>query len=90
MASDGDNRGVFNNASMFSGFFYGLMVGAVVAFFRGPRVRLKDVDLARTRQQVESTVRETVERAIPPDPIERSMEEGKAAARRRRNTQPNR
>ena len=81
------NKRRVDEDSMLSGFIYGLVIGAVVAIFRMPRLRLKDFDLDQTRAQLKDmsdSVREGVENAIPPDPVDKSMAEGKAAARRRR------
>lgn len=78
-----NNRPV-DEGSMFSGFFYGVLIGSVVALFRGPRIRVRKPDLEQTRKQLKEvgeTIRET---AMPPDPVDKSMAEGKAAARRRR------
>lgn len=61
----------FDNNTLFGGFVVGLLVGAGVAVFRGPRIRPQEL-------------RGSIEKAIPNDPIDESIAEGKAAARKRR------
>lgn len=81
----------------FTGFMLGLVVGSLVALFRGPRLRLPHFfgslslmlsSLRRRSQEIGATtgegLRERLEAVIPADPITHSIAEGKAAARRRR------
>jgi gas vesicle protein len=67
------------------GLLVGLVGGAIVGLLNAPRSGLA------TRNQITSsvsetgeTLRNTVERVAPHDPIGESIAEGKAAARRRR------
>jgi hypothetical protein len=77
------NKKRIDDGKVFSGFFYGLLVGGVVALFKGPRVNLK-----RTREQLADaggTIRGKLEAVTPSDPVSESIAEGKEAARRRRS-----
>ncbi|GAB4510422.1 MAG: hypothetical protein OHK0046_07210 [Anaerolineae bacterium] len=72
-----------NSNTLFGGFIVGISLGALVALLRGPRLRLRE-----TGQQITSlteSVRHSLESAVPTDPIDESIAEGKAAARRRRS-----
>jgi gas vesicle protein len=75
------NEGV-DSGSLAWGAIIGFVLGGVVALFLSPRSG------AETRQQISATgqeLREQLEEVvIPPDPLDESMAEGKAAARRRR------
>ena len=65
------------------GALMGLLLGGLAALFLNPRSG------PETRRQITSSsqeLREQLEQTIvPPDPLEESMAEGKAAARRRRD-----
>lgn len=67
------------------GFVYGLVIGGVVALFTLPKSgqRLRR-DLSQSVNTTGQQLRATIDAAIPPDPVEESIAEGKAAARRRR------
>lgn len=67
-----------NERAVMAGFFWGILGGALVALFRGPR--LKPV---QQFQEVQQGVREKLEAVIPGDAINEGIVEGKAAARRR-------
>ena len=64
------------------GALMGMVLGGLIALFINPRSG------AQTRRQIAASgqeLREQLEETIvPPDPLEESMAEGKAAARRRR------
>jgi gas vesicle protein len=64
------------------GAVIGFVFGGIAALFLSPRSG------AETRQQISATgqeLREQLEDVVtPPDPLDESMAEGKAAARRRR------
>lgn len=72
-----------NERKIWTGFWFGLMAGSLVAFFRGPRLRLGGTreGLAGARDKM----RDTLESVTPSDPIKDSIKKGKEAARRRRS-----
>jgi gas vesicle protein len=75
------NQDSLDEQAIFWGFFFGLLIGAVVALFTSPQSG------KTTRQQISSAgqnMREKLESAAPADPLADSLAEGKAAARRRR------
>ncbi len=78
---NGSNDGL-DGGTLAWGAIIGLVLGGVAALFLSPRSG------AETRQQITTTgqeLREQLEDVItPPDPLDESMAEGKAAARRRR------
>lgn len=60
------------------GFFWGFFAAGVLTLVRGPRLRpMNQV------QQVKSEVQSKLSALAPTDPVQESIEEGKAAARRR-------
>jgi hypothetical protein len=69
-----------NDRTLFAGFRLGLLIGATVTFFRGPRYYLPEKLGGAT-----DSLRDTIESVTPSDPIEESIAEGKEAARRRRS-----
>ncbi|MFW5691937.1 MAG: hypothetical protein ACOCX3_01155 [Chloroflexota bacterium] len=70
--------GYLDENKAFSGFMWGLIIGAAVAFFRGPRINIKSLSPPSLKgKQGERTM-------SAPDSLEASIEEGKLAARRRR------
>jgi gas vesicle protein len=75
------NEGL-DSSSLIWGAIIGFVLGGIAALFLSPRSG------AETRQQISATgqeIREQLEDVIiPPDPLDESMAEGKAAARRRR------
>lgn len=75
------NEGL-DSSSLIWGAVIGFVLGGIVALFLSPRSG------AETRQQISATgqeIREQLEDVVtPPDPLDESMAEGKAAARRRR------
>ena len=75
------NEGL-DSGSLMWGAVIGFVLGGIAALFLSPRSG------AETRQQISATGQELREQledvVIPPDPIDESMAEGKAAARRRR------
>lgn len=75
------NEGLDSGALVW-GAIIGFVLGGAAALFLSPRSG------AETRQQISATgqeLREQLEDVIvPPDPLDESMAEGKAAARRRR------
>lgn len=64
-----------DNSKVFAGFRLGLLIGALVALFKAPRIRLRDD--ADGGKGIISQMK-------PADPITKSIAEGKEAARRRR------
>jgi gas vesicle protein len=64
--------------AVMGGFFWGAVFGGLVALFGAPRLRP-----AEQIKQVQEGVREKLEAVVPSDPIDQSIAEGKAAARRR-------
>jgi hypothetical protein len=64
--------------AVFFGFFWGIMTGGILTFVRGPRIRPM-----RQVNQVKSEVQSKLTALTPSDPVQDSIEEGKAAARRR-------
>mgnify|MGYP001133755182 CR=1 FL=1 len=64
-----------DNNKVFAGFRLGLLVGALVALFKAPRIQLRD------GADGEKGI---ISRMKPADPITESIAEGKEAARRRR------
>ena len=81
-----DNSG-FDDAKIRGGFVWGLLIGAVVAFLRGPRFNVSS-RVADTREMLNeagSNLRDTLETVAPKDPLEERIAEGKAAARRRQS-----
>ncbi len=66
-----------DNGLLMGGFVIGLMVGIVTALFSGTRLR------PRLSESTEM-LRDKLEAIKPVDPLTQSLEEGKAAARRRR------
>jgi gas vesicle protein len=78
---NGSNEGL-DGGSLAWGALIGLVLGGVAALFLTPRSG------AETRRQISVTGQELREQledmVIPPDPLDESMAEGKAAARRRR------
>ncbi len=67
-----------NEGAVFSGFFFGVIVGAFITLLRGPRIRLKRENLSHAKTYIRDAL--TVV-----DPIKQSIAEGKEAARRRRS-----
>jgi len=67
------------------GFVWGALIGVIVALLRGPRFNLsRHVDDTRDKlSDVGDSLLSTIDAAIPKDPLEESIAEGKAAARRR-------
>ncbi len=65
-----------------AGFFWGAVLGGVVALVRAPRLHATE-----KLQQLQTGVRDRLEQletaVTPSDPIDESLAEGKAAARRR-------
>lgn len=78
---NGSNEGL-DGGSLAWGALIGLVLGGAAALFLTPRSG------AETRQQISATGQELREQledmVMPPDPLDESMAEGKAAARRRR------
>lgn len=68
-----------NSDKVFSGFRLGLLIGGLIALFRAPRI-----PLFRRGDSESSTARALMKRVGAVDPIARSIEEGKEAARLRR------
>jgi hypothetical protein len=66
-----------DNGATFWGFFFGLIIGAILTLVRGPRLALPDP------QEVRQELRDKLDAMTPGDPITESIAEGKAAARRR-------
>lgn len=86
-----------NEDAAFSGFRLGMLVGALFALFNAPRIRI--VQLLRNLTETGSGLSDKLHQAgndaakglrdkltslTPSDPINDSIAEGKAAARRRR------
>lgn len=71
-----------DSGSLAWGALIGLVLGGAAALFLTPRSG------AETRQQISATGQELrtqlEDMVMPPDPLDESMAEGKAAARRRR------
>lgn len=92
MSKNRQNNGLDDN-TVFSGFILGLLVGSIVAIFRGPRIHLDKLS-AMAAQATQTgrditlntgkEIRTKLEAAVPTDPINESIAEGKEAARRRR------
>ena len=60
------------------GLIMGLLTGILVTLFKSPYTGLA------TRRKLAQNLREKIETAVvPPDPVNESLNEGKAAARRR-------
>jgi len=67
------------------GFVWGMLIGAVIALFRGPRFNVSQ-RIEDTRDKlgdVGDNLRDTLDAVTPKDPLEEGIAEGKAAARRR-------
>ncbi|MCU0497916.1 MAG: hypothetical protein MUF87_11235 [Anaerolineae bacterium] len=62
--------------AVFTGFFWGMLIGGILAIFNAPRVR--------PAQQLEEVKQGLLEK-LDHDPITDSIADGKAAARRRLN-----
>jgi hypothetical protein len=67
----------FDNGATFWGFFFGIIIGAILTLVRGPRLALPDP------QNVRQEILDKIDAITPGDPITESIAEGKAAARRR-------
>lgn len=72
------------------GFVWGMLVGGIIAFFRAPRLNVVNLQTAQpleqlkqVQQQVQQEIREKLGSMVQNDPINDSIAEGKAAARRR-------
>jgi gas vesicle protein len=67
------------------GMFFGLLAGGIATLLTapksGPAFRRQ---LRGSVEQTTTTLRERAESIVPTDPVEESLAEGKAAARRRR------
>lgn len=75
-----DERLSLDSDTLFSGFLFGLSIGAVIALFRAPRIEWKP---AREKAvEVAENVRGTV--APPSDPLKDSLAEGRKVAHQRR------
>jgi len=92
MSQSKQNKQLDDN-TVFSGFILGLLVGGLVAVFRGPRIhldKLREMAAQATTTGREMTantgkeIRSKLEAALPTDSINDSITEGKEAARRRR------
>lgn len=68
-----------NDGAVFTGFFWGVVIGGIIALLRGPRLNPNRHNMAELQQEL----RGRIEAVIPGDPIAESIAEGKAAARRR-------
>ena len=67
------------------GLVVGLVAGGVVGLLNAPRSgRTTRNSISRSVNETGDTLRSTVERVAPSDPVGESIAEGKAAARRRR------
>jgi hypothetical protein len=75
------NDNTFNQireGALMAGFFWGAVIGSIIALVRAPRLRpMQQI------KQVQQDVRVKLEAVVPGDPINQSIAEGKAAARRR-------
>lgn len=68
-----------DNGLLVNGMFFGFVLGAVITLFTFPkRLRTSRKQLARLPQALRENL------PTPTDPLEESLEAGKAAARRRR------
>lgn len=77
--------------SSFSGFQLGIVIGAIVALFKAPRIRRpsstpsgNDNESSAGELDIRNIGRTFLNTITPSDPIEESIAEGKEAARRRR------
>lgn len=75
--------------SSFSGFRLGIMVGAIIALFKAPRLNIRpqstqDSEDTQNQLDMRTIGRNLLNTITPSDPIEESIAEGKEAARRRR------
>ena len=76
------NEGLDSGALAF-GALLGLLLGGLIALFINPRSGAQTRrQIAASGQELRDQIEETI---VPPDPLEESMAEGKAAARRRRS-----
>lgn len=67
------------------GLFVGLIIGGIFGLLNAPRSGMATRGRITTSvNETSETLRTTVERVVPSDPIGESIAEGKAAARRRR------
>ncbi|TVR19095.1 MAG: hypothetical protein EA396_13950 [Anaerolineaceae bacterium] len=71
-------RSRIDESAAFSGFVLGLLVGGLLALFRGPRF-----DLRALRPPSGETLRSAAEALKPRDTLKQSIEEAKQAARHR-------
>ncbi len=69
----------FDSEKIFIGFRLGFLIGAVVALFKAPRIRLFG-----WRSETNETGHGVFEIVTAKDPITESIAEGKEAAKRRR------
>lgn len=66
----------------FAGFRLGLLIGALVALFKAPRIRVKGMQ--RQIADASKEIRDKIENTVASDPMSESIAQGKEAARRRR------
>lgn len=66
---------------VWSGFWFGLVAGSLIAFFRGPRLRTGGV--RDTLSEAREKARDTLESMAPVDPLKDSIRRGKEAAHQR-------
>jgi gas vesicle protein len=74
--NDGLDRGL-----LLGGFLLGLIVGALIGLFRGPRL---NQELLHQISESSEQIRGKLDSVIPTDPVTQSLTEGKTAARQRR------
>ncbi len=63
----------WDDDKLFGGFIWGLLIGGLVALFRGPRIKLNPQDVGEAVKDVTT------------DPLRRGIAEGKVAAQRRQD-----
>jgi gas vesicle protein len=76
------NNDGLDSGLLLIGFILGLIVGGITALFKAPRSG------GEIRQQISENIensRSKLESVVTTDPLAESLEEGKAAARRRRS-----
>lgn len=72
------NRRRIDEDRAFAGFIWGLLLGGVYAVFNGPRIRLSELfDSSSNRKAHDSQL-------VRPNSLRSSIEEGKKAARERK------
>lgn len=74
----------FHESSVVNGFFFGFLIAGLGTLLAGPRIPLRQMFNKLTARGQE--VVQQVEKRVTSDPVTESIEEGKAAARRRLQT----